>query len=71
MHDSDPDESFFVALGIVGMLCLNVLITFLVITFNSWLSSAVGYETSLDHTPMVYFVSMVIFIYISFITTRK
>ena len=71
MHDSDPDEFFYVVLGATGLILIYVLVAFLIVTFSSWLSSVVGYETSLDHTPLTYLILITIFNFIVYFKTKE
>ena len=71
MHDSDLDDSFYYWLGVVGLIILGALVAFLTITFSSWLSSVVGYETSLDHTPLTYLILITIFNFIVYFKTKE
>ena len=71
MHDSDLDDSFYYWLGAVGLILIYVLVAFLIVTFSSWLSSVVGYETSLDHTPLTYLILITIFNFIVYFKTKE
>ena len=72
MHDSDLDDSFYYWLGVVGLIILGALVAFLTITFSNWLSDVIGYEVSLNHTPLAYLVLITIFFNaVTSITNRK
>ena len=71
MHDSDPDESFYVVLGVVVLIILGALVAFLTITSSNWLSGVIGYESPIDHTQLTYLMLITIFNAVAFIKTRK